>query len=123
MGCGIRILTLAFQRHDPQQEIENLLVTFAGSHRHLLEYFATEVLDAQPGSIQDFLLRTSVLTRLTGALCDTITGGITVGGFSRSWSVQASSCCLRRYRDWYRYRALFAKRSSTKPGRGSEKRS
>lgn len=33
-----------------------------------------EVLHAQPDSRQEFLLQTSVLSRLCGALCDAVTG-------------------------------------------------
>ncbi len=72
--AGLRLVTLALQGHVPEQQIEPLLATFAGSHRHLLEYLVTEVLDAQPKALQIFLLQTSVLSRLTGSLCDVVTG-------------------------------------------------
>jgi LuxR family transcriptional regulator, maltose regulon positive regulatory protein len=71
---GLRLLALALQGHVTEQEIEDFLTTFAGSHRHLLEFFVTEVLSAQPETLQFFLLQTSILGRLTGSLCDAVTG-------------------------------------------------
>jgi LuxR family maltose regulon positive regulatory protein len=35
---------------------------------------AEEVLERQPGRVREFLLQTSVLERLSGELCDTVTG-------------------------------------------------
>ena len=73
-AAGLRLLALALQGRMSAQEIEQYLSTFSGSHRHFLEYFVTEVLDAQPQPLQVFLLQTSVLSRLTGSLCDAVTG-------------------------------------------------
>jgi LuxR family maltose regulon positive regulatory protein len=41
--------------------------------RELAEYLADNVLSLQPAAIQEFLLRTSLLRRLTAPLCDAIT--------------------------------------------------
>jgi LuxR family transcriptional regulator, maltose regulon positive regulatory protein len=71
---GLRLLALALQGRAVRQEIEDFLMTFAGSHRHVLDFFVTEVLCAQPETLQLFLLQTSVLDRLTGSLCDAVTG-------------------------------------------------
>jgi ATP/maltotriose-dependent transcriptional regulator MalT len=46
--------------------------TFAGDNRHIVDYLMCEVLDGQPAEIRTFLLRTSVLGRLSGALCDAV---------------------------------------------------
>lgn len=45
---------------------------FSGSNRYILEYLIEEVLDRQPESLQAFLLRTSILDRLCGPLCDSV---------------------------------------------------
>ena len=71
---GLRLLALALQGRILEQQVEDFLATFAGSHRHLLEFFVTEVLGAQPETTQLFLLQTSMLARLTGSLCDAVTG-------------------------------------------------
>src|SRR5260370_17582432 len=70
---GLRLVTLMLQRRLTQQEIEHFLATFSGSHRHILEFFVTEVLNAQTEPLV-FLLQTSVLSRLSGSLCDAVTG-------------------------------------------------
>ncbi len=71
-AAGLRLLMLALQSRASSQAIETLLATFAGSHRPMLDYFVAEVLSAQPPPIQTFLLKTSVLGRLNGSLCDAI---------------------------------------------------
>src|SRR5260370_13146854 len=73
---GLRLVALTLQGRMTQQEVEleHVLATFSGDHRHLLEYFVTEVLNAQPEPLQVFILHTSVLNRLTGSLCDAVTG-------------------------------------------------
>ena len=47
---------------------------FTGDDRHIADYLAAEVLDALPPAISSFLLRTCVLGRLCGSLCDAVTG-------------------------------------------------
>ena len=50
------------------------VATFSGSHRYVLDYLAQEVLERQSDQVRGFLLETSVLDRLSGALCDAVTG-------------------------------------------------
>ena len=47
---------------------------FTGSNRFVIDYLVDEVLARQPAPVRDFLLRTAVLDRLTGPLCDAVTG-------------------------------------------------
>ncbi|MFN2183068.1 MAG: LuxR C-terminal-related transcriptional regulator, partial [Anaerolineae bacterium] len=49
---------------------------FTGSHRFILDYLIEEVLDQQSPDIQEFLLQTSILERLTGPLCDAVRFGL-----------------------------------------------
>jgi LuxR family maltose regulon positive regulatory protein len=108
-AAGLRLLALSLQGKTTQPQIERALSTFSGSQRPLLDYFVTEVLNTQPDAIQQFLLRTSVLPRLTPALCAAVTG----------W--QESAVLLEQIEHdnlflealdeagaWYRYHALFA---------------
>ncbi|WP_068680748.1 helix-turn-helix transcriptional regulator, partial [Variovorax sp. WDL1] len=44
------------------------------NRRHLFEYLASEVLDDLPPELQEFLLRCSVLSELTAARCEQISG-------------------------------------------------
>jgi len=71
---GLRLATLALHHHQSPSEVERFLDTFAGSHRHILEYLLDEVLTVQSAAIQDFLLGTTFLGRLTATLCDAVTG-------------------------------------------------
>ena len=52
--------------------------TFTGSDRYVLDFLAEEVLERQSGH-RTFLLETSVLERLSGPLCDAVTGRTATG--------------------------------------------
>jgi LuxR family maltose regulon positive regulatory protein len=58
-----------------RKDITSFIKSFAGSHRFVLDYLLEEVLEQQPESIQRFLLRTSILDRLCGPLCDAVRFG------------------------------------------------
>lgn len=45
---------------------------FSGDHRHVAEYLSGEVIDGLDDDMRRFLLRTSVLTTLSGPLCDVL---------------------------------------------------
>ena len=47
---------------------------FAGDDRYIVDYLAQEVLQRQPEHVRQFLLQTSILDRLSGPLCDAVTG-------------------------------------------------
>lgn len=73
-AAGLRLAALALQRRQHQGEPEQYLEALSGSHRMILEYLEADVLDAQEEFIQEFLLETSLLPRLTASLCDVVTG-------------------------------------------------
>ncbi|MFL6167859.1 MAG: LuxR C-terminal-related transcriptional regulator [Ornithinibacter sp.] len=82
---------------------------FAGDDRFVVDYLADEVLDRLPQAVRRFLLDTSVLDRLTGPLCDAVTGG--VGGKAALESLERQNLFvvpLDGHREWYRYHHLFA---------------
>ncbi len=108
-AAGLRLVVLALQGNAAPDEVERFLAGFAGSHRSILEYFVSEVLDAQTEPIQSFLLHTSLLSRLTAPLCDAVT--------SRDDSARMLETLERAnlflepldsLGQWYRYHALFA---------------
>jgi LuxR family maltose regulon positive regulatory protein len=108
---GLRLVALTLQGRpeaDPQM-MEQVLVTLTGSRGHIFAYFITEVLNAQPASRQEFLLRTSVLSRLTGALCHAVTGRddseMLLEHLDRA---NLFLIPLDGVGQWYRYHALFA---------------
>jgi LuxR family maltose regulon positive regulatory protein len=82
--------------------------TFAGDNRHIVDYLMAEVLDGQPSHRRSFLLRTSVLGRLTGPLCDAILQ--TSGSASVLEEIERENLFLvplDMSRQWYRYHQLF----------------
>ncbi|HEY3513321.1 MAG TPA: LuxR C-terminal-related transcriptional regulator [Kribbella sp.] len=81
---------------------------FTGSHRFVIDYLADEVLTRQRAEVREFLLRTSVLDRLTGSLCDAVTGQ-TAGGRVLEELDRANVflVALDAGRSWYRYHHLF----------------
>ena len=82
---------------------------FAGDDRYLVDYLVEEVLERQPSDVHDFLLRTSVLDRLTGPLCDALVGSS--GGRATLEQLDRANLFLVPLDDrrrWYRYHHLFA---------------
>lgn len=69
---GLQLAALSMQGYDNKAEF---LHSFSGGHRYILNYLIEEVLNQQPKAIQEFLLRTSILTRLSSPLCDAVIGG------------------------------------------------
>jgi len=82
--------------------------TFAGDNRHIVDYLMAEVLDGQPPHLRSFLLRTSVLARLSGPLCDAMLQ--TSGSASVLEKIERENLFvvpLDTSRHWYRYHQLF----------------
>ncbi|HYX98701.1 MAG TPA: LuxR C-terminal-related transcriptional regulator, partial [Mycobacterium sp.] len=82
--------------------------TFAGDNRHIVDYLMAEVLDGQPPELRSFLLRTSVLGRLSGPLCDAMLQ--TSGSASVLEEIERENLFvvpLDTSRHWYRYHQLF----------------
>jgi ATP/maltotriose-dependent transcriptional regulator MalT len=105
-AAGLQLAGLSLRGHaDPA----GFVAAFGGSHRFVLDYLADEVLDGQPGEVRAFLLETSVLERLTGELCDAVTGRS--GGQAMLEQVERAGLFvvpLDEVRGWWRYHHLFA---------------
>ena len=92
-----------------QADTTNFIKSFTGSHRLVLDYLIEEVLEQQPKNIQTFMLQTAILDRLTGSLCDALTGQDN-GQQTLEYLEQANLFIipLDNERRWYRYHHLFA---------------
>ena len=105
-AAALRLAAVSLRdRPDPAE----LVRRFGASHRFVLDYVADEILAGLPDATQGFLLRTSILDRLTGPLCDALTGGD--DGAERLEAVERLNLLivpLDEERRWYRYHALFA---------------
>jgi LuxR family transcriptional regulator, maltose regulon positive regulatory protein len=91
-----------------QADPHTFIAAFAGDDRHVVDYLAAEVLRGQPEEIRSFMLRTSVLDRLSGPLCDAVTG--TVGSAALLRRIERANLFLVPLdpkREWYRYHHLF----------------
>ena len=91
-------------RDDPSAFIAG----FAGDDRFVVDYLVEEVLDRQAAQVRRFLLQTSILDRLTGPLCDAVTGE--PGGSSTLEQLDRANLFLVPLDDqrrWYRYHHLF----------------
>jgi LuxR family maltose regulon positive regulatory protein len=102
-------IQLTLQSLHQQADNEQFLKDFTGTPRYLLDYLVEEVIGQQPEHIQHFLLRTSILNRFNGVLCDKVTGR----DDSQQMLEQLAGnnlfvIPLDASRQWYRYHALFA---------------
>ncbi|HZD71992.1 MAG TPA: tetratricopeptide repeat protein, partial [Actinomycetes bacterium] len=92
-----------------QADVAGFVASFSGSHRFVLDYLAEEVLERQPEELREFLLATSVLERLSGPLCDAVTGRS--DGQAMLERVERANLflvALDAVRGWWRYHQLFA---------------
>src|SRR5687768_15809605 len=69
--AGLQLAALSMRGRD---DVHGFIQTFAGDDRYIVDYLVEEVLRHQPERIRNFLLQTSMLDRLSGALCDAVTG-------------------------------------------------
>ena len=91
-------------------DVAGFIRSFTGSHRFVLDYLLEEVLDRQPVEVRTFLLRTSVLARLCGPLCDAVLGSATGSGAETLQAIERANLFivpLDDERRWYRYHHLF----------------
>ena len=106
--AGLQLAALSLQGQG-REESAAFIAAFAGDDRHILDYLAEEVLARQPDGVRAFLLRTCILGRLTGPLCDALTGQSdsqeTLATLERGNLFIAP---LDHQRTWYRYHHLFA---------------
>ena len=90
-------------------DVPALLESFTGSDRYILDYLMEEVIERQPTDIQDFLLKTSVLDRLSAPLCDAVTERTDSAALLLTLDQRNLFIVpLDRSREWYRYHHLFA---------------
>jgi LuxR family maltose regulon positive regulatory protein len=102
-GLYLAALSLA-GRSDPSAFIE----AFAGDDRHIVDYLGGEVLDGLEPETRAFLLRTSILERLSAPLCDHLLE--TTDAHERLLEIERANLFLvplDARREWYRYHHLF----------------
>ncbi|MGH2350655.1 MAG: LuxR C-terminal-related transcriptional regulator [Chloroflexota bacterium] len=109
----IAALQLAALSVRGRDDVAGFIAAFAGDDRYLVDYLVEEVLQRQPERVRRFLLQTSILDRLTGPLCDAVTGQDSGqdGGKAMLEALERGNLFvvpLDDRRRWYRYHHLFA---------------
>jgi LuxR family transcriptional regulator, maltose regulon positive regulatory protein len=122
--AGLQLAALAMRDHSDRA---GFIRTFSGSNRYIVDYLAAEVFARQPEPVQTFLLRTAILDRMCGPLCDTLlappdaddapardslpAGAAGASGQSMLEDLERANLFVVPLDDdrvWYRYHHLFA---------------
>jgi LuxR family transcriptional regulator, maltose regulon positive regulatory protein len=105
-AAGLQLAGLSLRGQD---DVAGFVAAFTGSNRYVLDFLAEEVLERQSEPVRTFLLETSVLERLSGDLCDAVTGR--TGSQALLEQIEAAGLFLvplDEVRGWWRYHHLFA---------------
>lgn len=105
-AAGLQMAALSIR---DRKDVQGFLDGFTGGNRFVLDYLMEEVLNQQSPDVLDFLLKTSILERMTGSLCTAVAGD----SASPEILLQLERAnmfliTLDDQRDWYRYHHLFA---------------
>ena len=104
--AALQLAALSMQGRD---DLRSFIAGFAGDDRYIVDYLVEEVLQRQSEDVRQFLLQSSILDRLSGPLCDAVTGQAN-GGATLVTLERANLFLvpLDDRRRWYRYHHLFA---------------
>ena len=104
--AGLQLAAISMQGH---KDSSSIIQFFTGSHRFIMDYLIEEVLEQQSEGVQTFLLQTAILNRLSGSLCDFLTGqGNAQSTLEKLERANLFIVALDQERRWYRYHRLFA---------------
>ena len=103
---GLQLAALSMRG---REDVHDFIVAFSGDHRFIADFLVEEVLQRQSEQVRNFLLKTSILERLTGPLCDAVTGQqngkLLLDALERG---DVFIVPLDDRRRWYRYHHLFS---------------
>ncbi len=105
----VAALQLAGLSMQGRTDVTGFIASFAGDDRYIVDYLVEEVLQRESDQVRSFLLQTSILARLSGPLCDAVTGQ--AGGQATLEALHRRNLFLIPLDDrrrWYRYHHLFA---------------
>jgi LuxR family maltose regulon positive regulatory protein len=110
--AGLHLAALVLQTPSNVQNRDassTFIANLSGSHRYILSYLTDEVLNRQPEEVQEFLLQTAILERLSGGLCDAVAGRKDSKQLLRHlYHANLFLIPLDDEGNWYRYHQLFA---------------
>lgn len=104
--AGLQMAALSMQTHE---DIPRFIAEFTGSQHYIFDYLIEQVLQRQPEEVQSFLLKTSILDRMNGPLCDAVLEtGNSHAVLETLEHANLFVVSLDGSRNWYRYHHLFA---------------
>jgi LuxR family maltose regulon positive regulatory protein len=106
--AGLQLAAISLRGRPDAAEF---IASFTGSHRFVMDYLVEEVIQRQPAAVQTFLLRTSILDRLCGSLCEAVVPVPVGSGQTILENLERANVFvipLDDERRWYRYHHLFA---------------
>ncbi|MFZ2357873.1 MAG: LuxR C-terminal-related transcriptional regulator [Anaerolineae bacterium] len=107
--AGLQLAALSMQGY-ASRDTASFIKSFTGSHHFVLDYLVEEVLQQQSADVQTFLLRTSILDRMCGPLCDAVLLDRSAPGQETLEYLDRANLFivpLDNERRWYRYHHLF----------------
>ncbi|MFC3747288.1 LuxR C-terminal-related transcriptional regulator [Paenibacillus sp. GCM10012306] len=103
---GLYLAAISLQR---SSNYSDFIRAFSGEHRNISDFLFQEVFSLQPSEIQSFLLETSIVVRMNGPLCETVTGQANCQELlERLEQHNLFIVSLDDQREWYRYHHLFS---------------
>ncbi len=104
--AALQLAALSMQGRD---DLTSFIAGFAGNDRYVFDYLVEEVMERLSGDVRSFLLDTCFLDRLSGELCDAVTGRSGSNGtLDALYRANLFLVPLDDRREWYRYHHLFA---------------
>ena len=104
-AAALQLLALSLRQGTDQDMLHHL----SGSRTQIIEYLAVDVVAKLPEDMREFLMQTSILRRLSGPLCNAVTGaGDGTEMLQRLENANLFVLAIDQEREWYRYHALFA---------------
>lgn len=104
-AAGLQLAALALHGRPP----EAVMQSFGGSHRFVLDYLASEVLERLSPDLREFLVQSAVLQRFSADLCDAALGlSNSRELISRAAGANLFLVPLDEENGWFRYHHLFA---------------
>lgn len=104
--AGLQLAAISMQG---KRDISSFVSAFTGSSRYVMDYLVEEVFSGQSGTMQQFLMQTSILNRMNGALCNAVTDQQNGREYlERLDQANLFIIPLDDHREWYRYHHLFA---------------
>ena len=104
--AGLQLASLSLEDRERRADF---IRHFSGSQKDIAEFLTQDVLERQPPEVYEFLLQTSILSRISAPLADALTGRS--DSAQRLQAIETANLFLiplDAERHWFRYHHLFA---------------